>query len=117
MYRPQCHRSASCRDVDEDLGIDSGTLDVRHVLGAVDREPSPDAPLLSALMTGNTGGPVPFFRDVLRTAGLAVPQTDEALLKIWCREQERAYAAYGTPPRPLSLRLVPTVSQAELPRT
>lgn len=94
-----------------DLGIDSGTLDVRHVLGAVDREPSSDAPLLSALVTGNTGGPVPFFRDILRTAGLAVPQTDEALLKIWHREQERAYAAYGNPPRALPPRLVPMASQ------
>jgi hypothetical protein len=100
-----------------DLGIDFGTLDVRQVLGAVDREPSPDTPLLSALVTGNTGGPVPFFRDVLRTAGLAVPQTDEALLKIWRREQERAYATYGNPPRPLPPRLVPTASQAAPPRT
>lgn len=93
-----------------DLGSDSGTFDVRHVLSAVDREPSSDTPLFSALVTGNTGGPVPFFRDVLRTAGLAVPQTDEALLKIWRREQERAYAAYGNPPCPLPPRLVPTVS-------
>ena len=63
--------------------------------------------MLSAVVVGKKGGPVPFFRDILKAAGLSVPQTDEALLKIWHREQERAHAAYANPPRPLPPRLVP----------
>ncbi|MFC5954944.1 hypothetical protein ACFP51_10705 [Streptomyces pratens] len=99
------------------LDLGSGGSDPRHVLAAVDREMGSDVPLLSALVTGSEEVPVPFFRDILRTVGLAVPQTDEALLKIWRREQERAYAAHGNPPRPLPPRLVPTASQAAPPRT
>ncbi|MFI8950089.1 hypothetical protein ACIGO6_26620 [Streptomyces sp. NPDC053750] len=100
----------------QDLVLGSGGNGARHVLSAVDRETGPDVPLLSALVTGKEGMPVAFFRDILRTVGLAVPQTDEALLKIWRREQERAYAAHGNPPRPLPPRLVPTASQAGPPR-
>ncbi|MEV0784619.1 hypothetical protein AB0I52_16960 [Streptomyces sp. NPDC050423] len=79
----------------------------RHWLIAIDHGVTADVPLLSALVTKADGGPVPFFRDILMAAGLAVPQTDEALLKVWCREQERDYAAYGNPPRELPPRLVP----------
>ncbi len=63
--------------------------------------------MLSAVVVGKKGSPVPFFRDILKAAGLSVPQTDEALLKIWHREQERAHAAHANPPRPLPPRLVP----------
>ncbi|MFH9980204.1 hypothetical protein ACH4ND_13300 [Streptomyces sp. NPDC017179] len=91
-----------------------GSLDIRadgtgarRLLGLVDRGITPDAPMLSALVTGTDGGPVPFFRAVLRTVGLAVPQTDQALLMVWKREQERAYAAHASPSRPLPPRLVP----------
>ncbi|MEV0300785.1 hypothetical protein [Streptomyces prasinus] len=101
----------------QNLDLGSGGSGARHVLAAVDRGTGPDVPLLSALVTGKEGAPVTFFRDILRTVGLAVPQTDEALLKIWRREQERAYAAYGNPSRPLPPRLVPTASQAAPPRT
>lgn len=79
----------------------------RHWLIAIDRGVTADVPLLSALVTGADGGPVPFFRDILMAAGLAVPQTEEVLLKVWRREQERDYAAYGNPPRELPPRLVP----------
>ncbi|MFE4748758.1 hypothetical protein ACFRIB_00430 [Streptomyces mirabilis] len=68
--------------------------------------------MLSAVVVGKKDGPVPFFRDILKAAGLAVPQTDEAPLKIWRREQERAHAAYANPPRPLPPRLVLTASRA-----
>jgi hypothetical protein len=95
----------------ESLGIAAGPLDPRDLLVAVDWKASSGAPLLSALVTRAEGGPVPFFRDALRSAGLAVPQTDEALLAIWRREQERAHAAYAHPPRPLPPRLVPPASQ------
>ncbi|MFD5374829.1 hypothetical protein ACFWJE_10490 [Streptomyces griseoincarnatus] len=101
----------------KDLNLGSGAPGARHVLVAVDRGSGTEAPLLSALVTGKEGAPVVFFRDILRKVGLAVPQTDEALLKIWRREQERAYAAYGNPPSPLPPRLVPTASQTAPSRT
>lgn len=79
----------------------------RHWLIAIDHGVTADVPLLSALVTGADGGPVSFFRDILMAAGLAVPQTEEVLVKVWRREQERDYAAYGNPPRELPPRLVP----------
>jgi hypothetical protein len=80
---------------------------IHRRLRAVDSKVTSEAPLLSSLVTDATGGPVPFFRMLLGELGFAVPQTDEALLKIWRREQERSHAAFGTPPRPLPPRLVP----------
>lgn len=38
---------------------------------AIGRKVTPDVPLLSALVLGTGGGPVPFFRDILKAAGLA----------------------------------------------
>ncbi|QHC26248.1 competence protein CoiA family protein [Streptomyces sp. GS7] len=72
-----------------------------------------DAPLLSALVVAPDGGPVPYFREILKSVGLAVPQSNEALLKIWHREQERAHAAYADPPRPVPPRLVPRKAAAD----
>ncbi|MFE8947959.1 hypothetical protein [Streptomyces sp. NPDC007856] len=95
----------------DSLSAESGLLSARDVLVAVDRTLAPGVPLLSALVTGAEGGPVAFFRDVLRSAGLAVPQTDEALQAIWLREQEHAHAAYANPSRPVPPRLVPPASQ------
>ncbi|MFF3418956.1 hypothetical protein ACFYW9_30335 [Streptomyces sp. NPDC002698] len=94
------------------LRIDLKSHGARRVLGEIERGAGTDAPMLSAVVVARKGGPVPFFRDILKAAGLAVPQTDEALLAIWRRERERAYAAYANPPRPLPPRLVPTASQA-----
>ncbi|MFE5045157.1 hypothetical protein ACFRAI_02215 [Streptomyces sp. NPDC056637] len=94
------------------LHIDLKSHGARRMLGEIERRAGTDAPMLSAVVVGKKGGPVPFFRDILKVAGLAVPQTDEALLKIWRREQERAHAAYANPPRPLPPRLVPTASRA-----
>jgi hypothetical protein len=93
------------------LKIDLESQGARRMLGEIERGAGTDLPMLSAIVIGKKGGPVPFFRDILKAAGLAVPQTDEALLKIWRREQERAHAAYANPPRPLPPRLVPTVPQ------
>ncbi|MDX3631153.1 hypothetical protein PV728_12795 [Streptomyces europaeiscabiei] len=78
-----------------------------RMLTDMDRGLAPDAPLLSALATGPDGGPVPFFRQILKDVGLAVPQADEALMAIWRREQERAHAKYAYPAQPLPPRLVP----------
>lgn len=78
-----------------------------RMLTNVDRDLAPDVPLLSALATGPGGGPVPFFRGILKKVGLAVPQADEALMVIWRREQERAHAKYASPAQPLPPRLVP----------
>ncbi|WAL96918.1 competence protein CoiA family protein [Streptomyces sp. Je 1-369] len=75
-----------------------------------------DAPLLSALVVAPDGGPVPYFREILKGVGLAVPQSDEALLRIWRREQERAHAAYAVPPRPVPPRLVPRKAAADAVR-
>ncbi|MER5597708.1 hypothetical protein [Streptomyces sp. NPDC002265] len=80
---------------------------LRRILTDMDCSPAPDVPLLSALATGPNGGPVPFFRQILKDIGLAVPQTDEALTAIWRREQERAYAKYAYHTSPLPPRLVP----------
>ncbi|SCE61463.1 hypothetical protein GA0115253_109485 [Streptomyces sp. Termitarium-T10T-6] len=80
---------------------------LRKRLVSVDRNAGPDAPLLSALVTAPAGGPVLFFRKILDELGLAVPQTDQALRAIWHREQERAYAAHASSPRPIPPRLVP----------
>ncbi|MGW0419150.1 hypothetical protein [Streptomyces sp. NPDC003015] len=80
---------------------------LRRMLIGMDRDLAPDVPLLSALVTGPDGGPVEFFRQILQDIGLAVPQTDEALVAIWRREQERAHAKYAYPARPLPPRLVP----------
>lgn len=93
------------------LKIDAKSHGARRVLGDLERATGSEEPMLSAVVIGKKGGPVPFFRDILKAAGLAVPQTDEVLLKIWRREQERAHAAYASPPRPLPSRLVPTASQ------
>ncbi|MFE0384530.1 hypothetical protein ACFW1F_10655 [Streptomyces bungoensis] len=95
------------------LKITSKNHGARRILGDLERETGTDDPMLSALVVGKNGRPVPFFRDILKAAGLAVPQTDEALLKIWRREQERAHAAHANPPRPLPPRLVPRASHAE----
>ncbi|MEU4083107.1 hypothetical protein [Streptomyces aureus] len=80
---------------------------LRRMLTDMDRDPAPDVPLLSALATGPDGGPVPFFRQILKDIGLSVPQTDDALMTIWRREQERAHAKYSYPAKPLPPRLVP----------
>ncbi|WP_353651759.1 hypothetical protein [Streptomyces sp. XY431] len=66
-----------------------------------------DAPLLSSLVVAPGGGPVPYFRGILEDLGLAVPRSEEALLKIWAREQERCHAAHAVPPRAVPVRLVP----------
>ncbi|MEU9050389.1 competence protein CoiA family protein [Streptomyces sp. NPDC048384] len=79
----------------------------RRLLSAIEDGTHDDAPLLSALVVAPGGGPVPYFRGILQDTGLAVPRSDEALLRIWRREQERAYAVYANPPRPLLPRLVP----------
>lgn len=92
------------------LGEGQAGVDLQQRLTAVDRRVTSDVPLLSALVTGPDGGPVTFFRDILQAAGLAVPRTDEALVKIWRREQERAHAKHAIPPRPLPARLVPEAS-------
>jgi hypothetical protein len=84
-----------------------GRPDLQQRMETLDRQIPHDVPVLSALVLGADGGPVPFFRDVLGAAGLAVPRTDEALLRIWRREQERAHAAYGNPPRVLPPCLAP----------
>lgn len=91
----------------EDSGITPAGL--RKWLARIDRGLTADTPMLSALVTTQAGGPVPFFRAVLTQLGLAVPQTDEALMVIWHREQERAHAAYANHPRELPPRLVPLV--------
>jgi hypothetical protein len=85
---------------------------MRGRLRGVDSKVTPEVPLLSALVTDADGGPVPFFRALLQELGFAVPRTDEVLLKIWRREQERAHAAYANTPRPLSPRLVPKAQEA-----
>jgi hypothetical protein len=85
----------------------SGAADARHLLGLVDGRVTTDVAMLSALVTDRDGGPPTFFRALLTAAGLAVPQTDVALLMVWKREQQRAHAAYATLPRPLPHRLVP----------
>lgn len=82
--------------------------DVRlTLLTQIEDRSGSDAPLLSSLVVAPGGGPVPFFREILRDLGLAVPRSDEALQRIWHREQERAHAAYANPPRVMPPRLVP----------
>lgn len=81
---------------------------IQRCLRAVDSKVTSEVPLLSSLVTDSNGEPVRFFRVLLGELGFAVPQTDTALSKIWRREQERCHAAYGTPPRPLPPRIVPT---------
>ncbi|MGW7046911.1 hypothetical protein ACWGDT_30325 [Streptomyces avermitilis] len=78
-----------------------------ETLARIDTESATIAPLLSALVTTPAGGPVPYYRQVLRKLGFELPRTDKALRMIWAREQERAYAAYGDPLSPLPPRLVP----------
>ncbi|MFJ7259069.1 hypothetical protein ACIQV2_02680 [Streptomyces globosus] len=80
---------------------------LRRLLTAIDRPASPEVPLLSSLVTTPDGGPVLFFRQILEDIGLAVPQTDGALLAIWRREQQRAHAAHANPPGEFLPRLVP----------
>ncbi|MFJ6783514.1 hypothetical protein [Streptomyces yangpuensis] len=84
--------------------IADGTL--CWLLTNIDRGRGPDAAMLSALVTAPDGGPVLFFRKILEDIGFAAPQNDGALLMIWRREQQRAYAAYAKPPRELLPRLV-----------
>ncbi|MDT0548229.1 hypothetical protein [Streptomyces lonegramiae] len=86
---------------------------LRRHLTSVDRDARPEVPLLSALVTAPDGGPTPFFRQILKDLGLAVPHSDEVLVMIWRREQERAHAAYANPRRPLPPRLVPTAQGSQ----
>ncbi|OMI40261.1 hypothetical protein [Streptomyces sparsogenes] len=88
---------------------------LRRHLTAVDRYPRPEVPLLSALVTAPDGGPTLFFRQILKDLGLAVPHSDEVLMMIWRREQERAHAAYANPPRLLPPRLVPAAQESQQP--
>ncbi|MFD8480500.1 hypothetical protein [Kitasatospora sp. NPDC059673] len=82
----------------------------RRLLVAVERQAGQaDSPLLSALVTA-AGGPPPNFRGILEDLGFAVPTSDEVLLRIWQREQERAHSACATPPRAVPARLVPRAS-------
>ncbi len=78
-----------------------------EALARVDAGSATTEPLLSALVTTPGGGPVPYYRQVLRKLGFEVPRTDKALRMIWVREQERVYAAYSDAPTPLPPRLVP----------
>lgn len=89
--------------------------EARQQLLAQIEDQSGDAPLLSALVMTPGGGPVPCFREILRSVGLAVPRSDEALLRIWRREQERAHATYADSPRPVPPRLVPKASAIDTP--
>jgi hypothetical protein len=77
------------------------------LLSQIEDHSGGDAPLLSSLVVAPGGGPVPYFREILKDLGLSVPRSDDALLRIWRREQERAHAAYAIPPRPVPPRLVP----------
>ncbi|WP_328750495.1 competence protein CoiA [Streptomyces sp. NBC_00285] len=78
-----------------------------ETLSRVDAESATAEPLLSALVTTPGGGPVPYYRQVLRKLGFEVPRTNEALRMIWEREQERAYVACGDSSTLLPPRLVP----------
>ncbi|MER5758506.1 hypothetical protein [Streptomyces sp. NPDC002082] len=92
-------------DLEDGRTVPDETL--RRILTAIDRKVSPDVPLLSSLVTTPDDGPVLFLRKILKDIGLAVPQTNGALLVIWRREQQRAHAAYANPPRELLPRLIP----------
>ncbi|MBO1334066.1 hypothetical protein [Streptomyces sp. VRA16 Mangrove soil] len=109
LTRQLIHVAAQGRTISmaelENSGITPAVLHMR--LALIDRRLAADTPMLSALVTTLAGGPVPFFRTILKQLSLAVPQTDEALMAIWRREQERAHAAYANPPRELPPRLVP----------
>ncbi|MFJ9059242.1 hypothetical protein [Streptomyces sp. NPDC102409] len=97
------------------LHLDGGVRrpDLQQRMESLDSQLPHDVPVLSALVLGTDGGPVPFFRDVLGAAGLAVPPTDEELRRVWRREQERAHAAYGNPPREMPPRLTAEVGSSE----
>ncbi|MFD9777937.1 hypothetical protein ACFWZS_11560 [[Kitasatospora] papulosa] len=97
------------------LHLDGGVRrpDLQQRMESLDSQLPHDVPVLSALVLGTDGGPVPFFRAVLGAAGLAVPPTDEELRRVWRREQERAHAAYGNPPREMPPRLTADVSSSE----
>ncbi|MFE9825348.1 hypothetical protein ACFYSH_24990 [Streptomyces sp. NPDC005791] len=97
------------------LHLDGGVRrpDLQQRMESLDSQLPQDVPVLSALVLGADGGPVPFFRDVLGAAGLAVPPTDEELRRVWRREQERAHAAYGNPPREMPPRLTAEASSSE----
>jgi hypothetical protein len=82
-------------------------------LAALEDRSDGDSPLLSSLVVAPQGGPPAYFRSILREVGLAVPRSNEALLMIWRREQERVYAAYADPPRPLPPRIVPKANELD----
>ncbi|MGW4809643.1 hypothetical protein [Kitasatospora sp. NPDC004272] len=69
------------------------------------------APLLSALVVAPGERPPAYFRLLLGDLGFAVPVSDEVLVRIWRREQERAHAAHAVPPRHVPDRLVPRASE------
>lgn len=98
-------------------GGKSSPQEVRlKLLSQIEDHSSGDAPLLSSLVMAPGGGPVPYFREILKDVGLAVPRSDEVLMRIWRREQERAHAAYANPPRPVPPRLVPRQPGADAAR-
>ncbi|WP_424922714.1 hypothetical protein, partial [Streptomyces sp. wa53] len=67
------------------LHLDGGVRrpDLQQRMESLDSQLPHDVPVLSALVLGTDGGPVPFFRAVLGAAGLSVPSTDEELRRVW----------------------------------
>jgi hypothetical protein len=69
-----------------------------------------DVPILSALITTQAGGPPPEARDILARLGFVRPVSDQVLAIVWRQEQQRAWAAHGTPSTEMPPRRIPRAS-------
>lgn len=67
----------------------------RDLLVQVEQPRAPGAPVLSALINGQDGGPAPFFREVLHSLGWTDSISPAELLDIWRSERARAHTVHG----------------------
>ncbi len=71
--------------------------DLRDLLAEVDGPFPPDAPVLSALIRTDAGGPLPYLGNFLEALGLGLPSSASHLKRWSQRETDRAFAKYGVP--------------------
>ncbi|WP_435614940.1 hypothetical protein [Streptomyces coelicoflavus] len=70
-----------------------------------------DVPILSTLITTDSGDPPPEARAILAGLGFVRPVSDEVLGIVWRQEHQRAWAAHATPPRDMPPRRIPRLGQ------
>lgn len=112
--------SARLATVLQEVACDQTTISMPNLAGKVgaeiwlctsalveiDKAAGNTGPLLSALVTAPDGSVHPDFGDILAGLNYEVPQTDQALHRVWKREVARTHAFYANPPREVPTSLI-----------